>query len=961
MKYIKYSAICVGMLIAVWIVIRYYPIQVEVTSNAWDDDICYGLQCYFDFGEGFLEEDSVNTEKRDISNQAFVLEIDSSTYEQASQIRINFKKYPKKLLEDTKRLRLDSIVFKKMGIPFLTVDEYNPECVYFVDAIWMEGELKVTGLYPSIVLLENITKEIQKEAQKLNIILMRFTALILVVCAFVWKRFIRKRLCVERIFRDLKEEIYTEGKIVQPFIFITSYFLNSLLMNKVIMGGNFAVLMAMFILAICVFWYRNNSQKKRLILITVNCVAAFLLAAIERQVDVYYYILFVVLIVFFYGKISADGNKGDSGSVYEKVSRLDVVFVVLMTISYFVLLCYRLEADPRMIMDEMYSLHVGEGVLRTGEWVKWDFVSNCDYGEYSRAWIFYGITALFFKVFGTNMITARAVSVVCGVLFVPIIYFVLRKFYSRQQTVLTTLAICMNPTLILNFRTARMYSMTLCVSVPLVYCCFNAIIQGNRFKHENKVTRWIKENFDYNLKYLIATFVLLIVTYIIHMNTIILVVGFAAFIIMQAVYTKEKKYIIASKIVFAGALIIAYLLWVGGRFNAFYDNVLSAASGFAEVITILRNPKESYFWSFLSVISGVSFGVGLTLIAYIKTVREKKEFKESVTGRWNIYMLIVEVAVLFVFIFMANHYAADRYAIFVLPIVILTITQGFMYLCGLGRTKMFRRTMIFFFLLFSVRGYAQQFVTLYQGHPQASNYKKEAEIVTGDRKEGTIALYPSSFASFYYQDIENLNCAKYGFDNEIEKPDANMEDFIDFALENREGYVTIENRNQNSRSISSMAWLAQWLTQIGGVGYDNSNINVYKYHFISEDVSETGEMLIEEQAVYNGIMFNFGLIEDKKYLEVIVTDEELLESKFVTIRVRHSNDIENYIEGYQLYMGEAYGSKRYLIELESKMDNVQEFDIVSRIGVCDAYLNLHDKSIVKANDFLLNALYGDIE
>ena len=148
-----------------------------------------------------------------------------------------------------------------------------------------------------------------------------------------------------------------------------------------------------------------------------------------------------------------------------------------------------------------------------------------------------------------------------------------------------------------------------------------------------------------------------------------------------------------------------------------------------------------------------------------------------------------------------------------------------------------------------------------------------------------------------------------------------------------------------------MAELAKWMTQIGGDGYDNSNIDVYKYHFISENIEQVSEISFGDYLPYEGISFRWGTSGAKQYLEVSVTDEELLESEFIAIRIRFENDKEGYLEGYQLYMEGGQRSKTYLIELEPRMDDVEEYGVVETIGICDSDFNLMNKEIIQVTSY----------
>lgn len=944
-KYSK-SIICyIGLMLLALVLVRYYPVQMEIASNAWDDDICMGIQCYFDMGDGFTEENSINTYQRNASNRAFILSMNAYEYEKALQIRINFKKYPEKLYEDMKSLKLDSIIFKKMGIPFFNLTEFSQDVSFPVDAIWLESELKVNGPYPSIVLMENVVEDFQNSIRKINTLLIEIIAIIGLVMIIVWHKYLKGRVCDAERIKAFKEDVYVEGKLIQPFIFIVFFSANYFLMKRANIQGSFTIFLSLLVVAICVYLWKKQQDKRKIFSIVANYAIALFLVAMERQLEAFYYIPFVVVVIYLYGEMSSTRCGNIGCNVRQSIKKSDFAIAAIMMVAYYFILSYRIEANPRMTMDEMYALDVGGGFLHTGRGLKWNFVDNCSYGEYSRAWIFYAIVGLFYKLFGINIITARMVSVIFGVLFVMLVYFVLRNLLTQCQAVVATIAICFNSTIIICFRTARMYSMVLSVSIVLIYCCFNAIVQGNKFRYENSLTKWIKNNFDYNIKYLAATIILLVVSYIIHMNTIILVPGFAVFIIIQAVNTKERKYIIATRIILIGIALISFIFALINKFDAFYDNWLGKLAGFSNVITILSNPMESYFWTFLSTIAGISFGIGLTLVVLLKIIKEKDN--KSVFYKWNVYALTIELTVLFVFVFMANHYAAERYAIFILPIVILVIVQGYMYLCSQYKSKTIWWIMVVIFLSFSAKGYIQECIGMYQGHPAASDYKKEAEIVANDATGKEISLYAIAYSSFYYQMFERVNIAKYVFEEETCGDTINIKDFFEFGLENNEGYVTMEQRLLKSYPL--MTQLTKWMTKIGGEGFDNSNINVYKYHFILEDLKRERNVTFEKEVEYEGLSFRMSTNSDEKYLEVTVTDEELLQNKFLSVGVKFENEKEGYVEWYQLYTDECKLDSKYVIKLNPRMEDVEEYTIMDRVGVCDASFELAEREISLKN------------
>lgn len=123
------------------------------------------------------------------------------------------------------------------------------------------------------------------------------------------------------------------------------------------------------------------------------------------------------------------------------------------------------------LIDEPWHFKTAVGYLKTGTFQFWDFYESLPRKSYKRAWIYTLQVALAIKWFGRNLLVARSVSLLWGMLiFLPLLIYNRFLGLSRLQSLLSFFLVTISPYLILSSRWVRHYSMytTLYLSVVVL-------------------------------------------------------------------------------------------------------------------------------------------------------------------------------------------------------------------------------------------------------------------------------------------------------------------------------------------------------------------------------------------------------------------------------------------------------------------------------------------------------------
>lgn len=314
--------------------------------------------------------------------------------------------------------------------------------------------------------------------------------------------------------------------------------------------------------------------------------------------------------------------------------------------------------------DEFFHLYAAKGYLETGDFVQWDFLDNEPKREYIRAFPYTWLVAQSFKIFGISEWSARLPSLLFGVLFLPLVYWLALKI-SKNKTVaiLTLLLVVFDNSFIWSSRLCRMYSMFIFFAALAAYAIFKGL--------EGKNSR-------FNYYYLVAGGILLAFTYLVHEAALLLGLGFLMYFLFNL---KEKRY----KILLIAT--VACLL----MFLAINFFVASLTTG--DFFTIRANPNWAYFIYPFNQMRMSWLAWPMLLAGFILYSRFDKI---------KLYAFSLGVPVIIFFVFFADRYAAKKYLLFVIPFILIIFVDSFYLLMQ----KSFKspRVIYFFLVIFLLIG-----------------------------------------------------------------------------------------------------------------------------------------------------------------------------------------------------------------------------------------------------------------
>lgn len=194
--------------------------------------------------------------------------------------------------------------------------------------------------------------------------------------------------------------------------------------------------------------------------------------------------------------------------------------------------------------DEYPHFSCAVGYLKTGEFVRWNFLKDSPGEEFRDAWPFTWQIAQSFKIFGVSRFSGRLVSFLWGVLFLPLIYLITKRITnSKKVALLALLLIALNPYFIFLSRWMRKYQMFVVLFFLMVYFFYRGF--EYRYKREvgdNKVMRWFYRN-EINPLYLSISVIILSISFTLHILSVLFPVGvlFYVLLMFSQKFLKSKR------------------------------------------------------------------------------------------------------------------------------------------------------------------------------------------------------------------------------------------------------------------------------------------------------------------------------------------------------------------------------------------------------------------------------------
>jgi mannosyltransferase len=264
--------------------------------------------------------------------------------------------------------------------------------------------------------------------------------------------------------------------------------------------------------------------------------------------------------------------------------------------------------------------------------------------------LYYGLMALWIRVFGTSPVALRLPSAIAGVLSVGLMYLLVRKMAGKPEATLAALLLGFSPFFIWYSQDARMYALDGLAAIAAVYSFRQLIVNPS-----GKNFFWV----------LLAHAVL----YGLHYFGVFLLLAEICFLILfRRKYGASWKFFLPAQI--AGLLPLAW--WIGillRRANgSFGIGWIPKPAGWDPILTVVNFFfANSGVWSIAAVIGAAVVGTLLILSLFIG------ESKEAVWFGW--LWLVIPILIVWILSQSVPVYI-DRYLILTLPAAILLVSLG---------------------------------------------------------------------------------------------------------------------------------------------------------------------------------------------------------------------------------------------------------------------------------------------
>jgi len=140
-----------------------------------------------------------------------------------------------------------------------------------------------------------------------------------------------------------------------------------------------------------------------------------------------YYLLIITLIFgAYYLIINKNTDAHEKGKYW-------VGGKILFIFSIIIFLCFTFPLLNKEIRgDEWHQFNLAHGLLKTGEFNEWNFIYDRPEFEYNRGHPATIVISLFFAIFGTNEVTARAPGLIMALLFLFLLYYLVNNILKEK-------------------------------------------------------------------------------------------------------------------------------------------------------------------------------------------------------------------------------------------------------------------------------------------------------------------------------------------------------------------------------------------------------------------------------------------------------------------------------------------------------------------------------------------------
>lgn len=311
--------------------------------------------------------------------------------------------------------------------------------------------------------------------------------------------------------------------------------------------------------------------------------------------------------------------------------------------------------------DEYYHIEAAQGYLRSGEPFLWNFASDSAKispitGEpilYDRAIAYTAQVIATAKIFGLSEFSARLPAVVWYVLLSACVYGAAYLFSRRRSLALiTALTLISFDHVMLYGRIVRMYSMTMVLALSMIGLFYLLYVEWVRPRVSGvKITCYI---------ILLGACTALAAS--VHLITIMLVPAFCAFLCVETLLSMRAGQTLYHPQAVRRLRILVLIIGVG-LLVALVGLYVSHQAITEYFIGIRKDANLPYFF----------FPVQDASIPVLALVLFVASFVYARGSRSLRYMTVINLFVVYAFVYIVTRYAAPRYMLFILPLVLMQI------------------------------------------------------------------------------------------------------------------------------------------------------------------------------------------------------------------------------------------------------------------------------------------------
>lgn len=503
-------------------------------------------------------------------------------------------------------------------------------------------------------------------------------------------------------------------------------------------------------------------------------------------------------------------------------------FAVLLFLSAYFVFSYDITVNPQFHNDEHYMVKTAFGLINTGRPVIWDFVHQVPMETYDRALLYNQCLALVYHITGLSVGAGRMVSAFFAMLLSVSAYWVTKKlFKSEALGVITAVLLTMFSENVYLARMIRMYSMSSFFCVWMIYFALRAIHCENPFSGKRSLARFIKRNLDYHLGYLAIFFVLAAINFFLVANSMFLLLGLYTYVLLLALFDRKRKYAVVAIVGCLVLMVMVYCYFVP-------EHPLAVMREIHRILVLhirVHEITKGYLWGFLRLPFGYMGGLSLVMFGGYYAVAHMKHTPAMSA------MLLMYLGSLAFFLFLADHMAIYRYMIFAYYPLILVVCYVLLALyrhAGKWWRSYLSLTMVICLSYLAVDNYMINYQPESRRFDLVGSYAKIETAL--DTKE------PFGYCSYHYHSEYLTAYTESVYYPILASKDMPLSEngqylrselmvLVEMGLKYPDGVFVFENLKAHLVTNQFAVLRKDWLDQISGDGLDETNVNIYAYHF----------------------------------------------------------------------------------------------------------------------------------